>query len=75
VPFIADQPFWGRVVHELDAGPKPIPQKKLTVEALSSAISQAANDAGIQHQAEAIGTKIRAEDGVANAIDILKRYI
>lgn len=75
VPFIADQPFWGRVVHELGAGPKPIPQKKLTVETLSSAISQAANDAGIRQQAETIGTKIRTEDGVANAIDILKRYL
>jgi sterol 3beta-glucosyltransferase len=75
VPFIADQPFWGRVVHELGAGPKPIPQGKLTIEALSSAISQAVNDPRIRQCAEAVGAKIRAEDGVANAIGVIKRYI
>ena len=28
-PFVADQPFWGRRVAELGAGPPPIPQGKL----------------------------------------------
>ena len=28
VPFTADQPFWGRRVHAIGAGPNPIPVKK-----------------------------------------------
>ena len=31
-PFVADQPFWGRRVAVLGAGPPPIPQRKLTVQ-------------------------------------------
>ncbi|KAG8889576.1 hypothetical protein FRB99_003972, partial [Tulasnella sp. 403] len=38
VPFFGDQPFWGKMVHESGAGPAPIPQKKLSVEALVDAI-------------------------------------
>ena len=30
LPFTSDQPFWGRRVYKLGAGPKPIPPKKLT---------------------------------------------
>jgi len=35
VPFTADQPFWGKRVREIGAGPKPIFVKKLSVEKLA----------------------------------------
>ena len=59
--YINDQLFWGRRVFELGVGPKPIPQKKLTTEALSLAIRDAVADAGMRVRAEELGVKIRAE--------------
>ena len=38
---MGDQPFWGRRVAKLGAGPEPIPRKKLTVERLAQAIQEA----------------------------------
>ena len=35
VAHLADQPYWGRRVHELGVGAKPIKRQKLTVEALA----------------------------------------
>src|SRR6266508_4577026 len=41
IPFAADQPFWGKRVYALGAGPKPIPLKELSVEDLTCAITDA----------------------------------
>ncbi len=74
-PFIADQPFWGNVIHQRGLGPKPIPQKQLSVERLSEAIRVAVTDTSMRQRASEIGEKIRAEDGVANAIAIIQKLI
>jgi sterol 3beta-glucosyltransferase len=70
-PFFGDQPFWGRRVHELGVGPKPIPQKQLTVENLTQALNQLTTDTALRQRAETLGQKIRTEDGVAQAIRII----
>ncbi len=70
-PFIADQPFWGERVFALGAGPAPIPHKQLTAERLVDAIRSATNDAAMQHSAQTLGQRIREEDGVARAMDII----
>lgn len=74
-PFFGDQPFWGRRVHELGVGPQPIPQKKLTVDNLAAAITQAAGDADMRRRAAALGGQIQAEDGVARAVAIIESYL
>jgi UDP:flavonoid glycosyltransferase YjiC (YdhE family) len=71
IPFFADQPFWGRRVHELGAGPEPISPKKLTADHLARAIQRAAKDPAMRARAEAIGKKIRGEDGVERAAEIV----
>ncbi|MEM8601672.1 MAG: nucleotide disphospho-sugar-binding domain-containing protein, partial [Bacteroidota bacterium] len=73
-PFFGDQPFWGRRVHALGAGPEPLRQKHLTAEALAERIRTALNDASIHARAAALGRQLRAEDGVANAVAFLERY-
>ncbi len=75
VPFIADQPFWGRRVRDLGVGPAPIPQKQLTVAALADAISTTVNDATMRNRAAQLGEAIRAEDGVARAVEIIERAV
>jgi sterol 3beta-glucosyltransferase len=74
-PFFGDQPFWGARIRELGVGPAPIPQKKLSVRKLAAAIAQATTDASIQERADLIGRQIQSEDGVANAVDFIERWL
>ena len=74
-PFTSDQPFWGHRVHALGAGPKPLPAKKLTAQTLSKSIITALSDQEMRAQAKAIGARIRTEDGVSRAMDIVQEYV
>lgn len=74
-PFIVDQPFWGKRVYELGVGSMPIPQKKLTVENLAAAITEVTTNPAIKQYAEALGEKIRAEDGVGYAVKMVEKLI
>lgn len=74
VPFFGDQHFWGWRVEELGAGPKPIPRRKLTVERLTSAIQEAITNKEMQSRAASLGQQIRAENGVANAVEAIARW-
>jgi len=71
IPFFGDQPFWGRRVAALGVGPEPIPRRKLTAERLAQAIQQAVTDPMMRQQAADLGVKIRAEDGIARAVDVI----
>ena len=73
VPFMGDQPYWAEKVFEIGAGPKGIPQKKLTADNLAAAISEAVTSEAIRNRAAELGAKIRAEDGVAAAIAHIDR--
>jgi UDP:flavonoid glycosyltransferase YjiC (YdhE family) len=75
VPFFGDQPLWGQRVADLGVGPSPIPYKELSVEGLAAAIQQAVSDEAMRDRAIAIGQKIRAEDGIANAIEAFDRHL
>jgi UDP:flavonoid glycosyltransferase YjiC (YdhE family) len=72
-PFFGDQPFWGRRVHALGVGPKPIPRRSLTVDRLAEAIQAAVSDPGMRQRAARLGERIRAEDGVARAVAMIGR--
>ncbi len=74
-PFFGDQPFWGRRVAALGAGPAPIPQKKLTAGNLAGAISAATQNRDIQARAAEIGQAIRAEDGIGVAVRFLEECL
>jgi len=73
VPFTSDQPFWGRRVHELGVGPKPVPHDRLTTQRLVAALRLAVGDPGIRARADALGRRVRSEDGVGCAVDFLGR--
>jgi sterol 3beta-glucosyltransferase len=75
VPFAADQPFWADRVVRLGAGPKPIPRKQLSVDRLARAIAAAVSDKDMQNRAAAIGVRIRAENGVAEAVGAIGSYL
>lgn len=75
VPHMADQPFWGSRVAALGVGPRPIPRNRLTPENLAAAIRQAVDDPGMRARAAELGAKIRAEDGVGVAVDMIEEYL
>ncbi len=75
VPFFADQPFWGRMTQKLGVGVKPIPNKIISSELLASAIQHVSNSHEIQQNATELGEKVRGENGVANAVEIIKRIL
>jgi sterol 3beta-glucosyltransferase len=68
---LGDQLFWGERVRALGVGPEPVPQKKLTTEPLAAAIRAVAADGGMRRLAEELGERIRAEEGVARAVQIV----
>lgn len=74
-PFMADQPFWGKCVHERGFGPAPIPQKKLTVGRLAAAIHEAVTHPDTREKTETVGRQLRAETGVQNAVQRLEAIV
>ncbi|MBD1848082.1 glycosyltransferase family 1 protein [Cyanobacteria bacterium FACHB-63] len=73
IPFFGDQGFWGQRVADLGVGTAPIPRKQLTVERLAQAIQTAVRDRAMRQRAANLGAKIRTEDGVANAVAMIKK--
>jgi UDP:flavonoid glycosyltransferase YjiC (YdhE family) len=74
IPFFGDQPFWAWRVYELGAGPKWVPRKKLTAGRLAAAIQQAVDDPALILRAEELGQRIRAEDGIGTAVQLVERF-
>jgi sterol 3beta-glucosyltransferase len=73
IPFAADQTFWGARVHAISAGSTPIPVKKLTVGKLTAALVEVDGDA-LRNSVQAVGRKIRAEDGVGVTVKLIEAY-
>ena len=74
-PYFGDQPFWGQRVYELGGGPRPIPRRRLTVDRLAEAIRSAVTDPAMRERAAHMGERIRAEDGVANAVAVIEQVM
>jgi UDP:flavonoid glycosyltransferase YjiC (YdhE family) len=71
VPHTADQPFWGKRVAAIGAGPAPIPVKQLTSQRLVAALNQL-NDPTLRARAQETGRLIQSEDGVGQAVRIIE---
>lgn len=72
IPHAADQPFWGRRVHALGAGPAPIPINKLRAPRLLDALAVAEAPSVIS-AARILGAHICAENGVQAAISLIEQ--
>jgi sterol 3beta-glucosyltransferase len=75
VPFFADQFFWGSRIQALGLGPRPIPKKKLTADALTGAIGSVLSDPGMRERCRAMAARIGAEQGIEAAAAIADRYL
>lgn len=75
VPISFEQPFWGQRVADLGVGPRPIPIKHLKAERLATAIKQVIGDKRMQRRAATMGERIRSEDGVTRAVEIIQHRL
>ena len=74
IPFGFDQPFWANRLKAIGVG-QAINRTRLTADQLAHAIDHAVTDQRMQAQAAAIGIKVRAENGVANAVAAINSLI
>jgi sterol 3beta-glucosyltransferase len=73
-PFGFDQALWGRRIAQLGVGPAPIRNEELTAETLGAAIVEATTNDAMRKRAAELGARVRAEDGIGRAIELLNEY-
>jgi UDP:flavonoid glycosyltransferase YjiC (YdhE family) len=71
-PVFSDQPFWGDRVSRLSAGPRPLPLKDLDADVLTARLHELTGNPLFRRGAQYVGARLRAEDGVATAVSILR---
>ena len=69
-PLFGDQPFWGRQVARLGAGPVPLPLKRLTEDRFAAALQELLS-AQVRHKAQVLGERIAEERGAEAAADLI----
>jgi len=70
VSHIGDQPYWGRRVHEIGVGARPIRRHQLSVQWLAEVLRGFARRE-CADRAASVGEQIRREDGVGRAVELL----
>lgn len=72
VSHLGDQPYWGRRLHELGIGGKPISSLHLNASKLEDAIQTMLTE-DVQQRARTFSEQFRQEKGVANAVAFIQR--
>ncbi|MFN8530658.1 MAG: glycosyltransferase [Anaerolineae bacterium] len=75
ISHVGDQPYWGRRIHALKVGAAPVTRSALTVDKLSGMIRELTTDRGLQERARDFGERLRAEDGVGNAVRAFQQIV
>ena len=70
-PFVGDQPFWGHQVCRVRAGRPLLPQRRITPDRLQDSIAHLLGMPRYRATAGDIGQRIRAEDGIQAAVNVL----
>lgn len=73
VPFYGDQPFWARCLARQSVAPPPLERRSLSSTTLATAIAESQQLAMTQRAAR-LGTAVRAENGVAEALHWLNAW-
>jgi UDP:flavonoid glycosyltransferase YjiC (YdhE family) len=74
-PFFGDQPYWGARIHELGAGPRPLPARHLTAQELVRRLTALTGDATYRDSARRLRHALRAEDGADRACRVLRQVL
>jgi len=73
VPFYGDQPFWARCLQRRGVAPPALDRRRLDADALAAALI-AMQQPQMLREADALGRAIRAEDGVGEAVRLLRYW-
>lgn len=73
VPHIGDQPYWGRRIAELGVGAAPVPRHRISADGIAAMIGQL-DESLVRSRAADLGSRIRAEQGVDNAVSFIERF-
>ncbi len=73
-PFLLDQYAWADCVVKSGTGLRLADSQGLTAEKLAQAIHTAVTDSALRRRAAAFGERIRAENGVAYAVEVIERH-
>jgi sterol 3beta-glucosyltransferase len=71
VPHVGDQPMWAELVRGLGCARFVIPYSQLTANSLAEALKQTLEDETLHHTAMLVGEKIRVEQGVCRARQLI----
>jgi UDP:flavonoid glycosyltransferase YjiC (YdhE family) len=75
IPLGGDQLFWAKRVEQLGVGIRCASLQKVTAKQLATALDEITTDTALRQQAVALGEKIRAEDGVGQAVAVIQDHI
>jgi sterol 3beta-glucosyltransferase len=75
VPMAADQHYWGERIAHLGTGPRPVTRRHFNPQALASLFLGVCSDRGMAGNAIELGKRVRAENGVAQAVEALRPLI
>lgn len=73
VPVQFDEGFWAASLTGLGTAPCAIPLRRLTTDTLTPALVRATRDPGYRERAQALGARIRQEDGITPVADAVNR--
>jgi len=72
IPHIADQFYWGQHLHQLGVGVPFIPRPRLNREGQVAALRELTHNDSLRAEASALGERIRAENGIDNAVRLIE---
>ena len=75
VPIYFDHPFWSARIAALGTGPKPVSFLRLSANRLAARIRELTSNGNLRTRAAEIGERVRAEDGVGNAVAAFQRAV
>jgi sterol 3beta-glucosyltransferase len=73
VPVQFDEGFWSARLVALGVAPRALPLRRLTADALASALTRATRDPAFARRAAELGARVREEDGVAPVLAAVDR--
>ena len=74
-PHLLDQYYWGRRIHRLGLGPRPLTRRRLDARALAGALQAVVADGGFRSRAAALAARLRGRDGIHEAVSLLPRLV
>jgi UDP:flavonoid glycosyltransferase YjiC (YdhE family) len=75
VPSGADQGFWAKRVEQLEVGVHCAALSEVTADQLAAALHKVTTDTALRKRAATLGERIRAEDGVGQAVAVIQDYL